>query len=413
MKRLFQKLLQRLPDYLGIGSVAGALVALIIICNGCGGGGGGVTKAPNKSPQVSASVSPGTTVQVGQIVTFDASASTDAETASASLKFRYDLDGNGWDGASSTTRMVTTTYPTAKDYSVRIAVSDEEGAVSEATMTITAVACMSDLACNDNNSNTIDTCTVAKACDNRVSRAIEVNVNTDPNMGNVSVDKASVTVKDASGATVLNGTTDASGRVMTGNLGAGDYTVTAVKLGTSVPHFTAPTAKVVTVASTGSATASFIVTPEYAITLGAINVNDFAESFNGGTYNLSCQGYSVTQTAATATTIFVDMPYAVGCTATVTNPESTIPGMVTDVVSSVPVTVTADNSFTVTAAKPFCIIDANCPIPIGMTTPVCLDAGKSNASCGAYKRAGTKSCPSQYGATVEDKGNSCVYRRAK
>jgi PKD repeat protein len=74
--------------------------------------------------------------QVGQTVTFDASASTDSDGTIA--KYEWDLDGDGtYETDTGTTPTVTKAYQTPGDVSVKLRVTDNAGGSGTATKTVT------------------------------------------------------------------------------------------------------------------------------------------------------------------------------------------------------------------------------------------------------------------------------------
>lgn len=329
---------------------------------GCGGG-SGATAPVNTAPTARLSAS-SNSVQAGQQVTFDASGSTDSETSSANLQVRWDYDNDGvFDTSSSTVKTAGTNFNTAGVKVIRVAISDEGGLSSEATTTIsvslcssnascndnnaltldvcanpglvtatcsnTAYACNVDNDCNDSNSNTIDTCTaggtLAAVCTNVVSRAIQIDGTAiNPNAGNAAVNNANVVVKDGSGATVFSGSTNTSGQALTGNLGAGTYTVTFTEAAGSVPHFVNPTAISLTVSATGAATATFNVTPEYNRCVNVVKQSD-NQAVLGANVSITTATNTYAQTVdATGKACFTDVPLG-DYTATVANRHNTTP----------------------------------------------------------------------------------------
>ncbi len=86
-------------------------------------------------PEASLSATPNP-VQTGQQVTFDGSASSDAE--GLITKYEWDLDGNGsFETNTGTSPTVTQSYATARTLDVRLRVSDEAGNRTTALRTVT------------------------------------------------------------------------------------------------------------------------------------------------------------------------------------------------------------------------------------------------------------------------------------
>lgn len=160
------KRLQKIVDYSGMGTVILLLMLAMIgmpLLSGCGGGGGGGGSVVNTAPTAHIAVVPSGPLAIGQTFSLDASDSTDAETASAALKVRWDWQNDGvWDTASSTLKnpVVLGGFSTAGQHTIRLAVSDAGGLTNETTIIITvfSVACATDIACNDNDPSTIDAC---------------------------------------------------------------------------------------------------------------------------------------------------------------------------------------------------------------------------------------------------------------
>jgi PKD repeat protein len=91
--------------------------------------------AGGSPPEASLSISPNP-AQTGQQVSFDGSASSDAEGPIA--KYEWDLDGNGtFETDSGTNPTVTQSYPTARTLDVRLRVSDEAGNKTTTLRTVT------------------------------------------------------------------------------------------------------------------------------------------------------------------------------------------------------------------------------------------------------------------------------------
>ncbi len=75
------------------------------------------------------------------VFSFDASGSSDAEDALASLEVRWDWESDGsWDTGYSTTKTLTHTFTTAGNYTVTLEVRDTEGATAQATKDIYVAA---------------------------------------------------------------------------------------------------------------------------------------------------------------------------------------------------------------------------------------------------------------------------------
>ncbi|MBC7251926.1 MAG: hypothetical protein H5T62_16810, partial [Anaerolineae bacterium] len=94
----------------------------------------------NTQPQAAFSVLPtvGTTSTVFQ---FDASASSDYETPSASLEVRWDWENDGgWDTEYSTTKEITYTYGVSNTYTIAMEVRDGQGLTDITTRTVTVQA---------------------------------------------------------------------------------------------------------------------------------------------------------------------------------------------------------------------------------------------------------------------------------
>jgi PKD repeat protein len=83
------------------------------------------------APTASFTVSP-TEPEVGETVTFDASASTDSDGSIAS--YEWDVDGDGTTDATGQTN--TTSYDAAGDYDVTLTVTDDEGATGTSSQTV-------------------------------------------------------------------------------------------------------------------------------------------------------------------------------------------------------------------------------------------------------------------------------------
>jgi PKD repeat protein len=88
----------------------------------------------NAVPKASFSIAPDPAV-TGQAVTFDASGSTDTDGSIAN--YRWDLDGNGsFETDTGTVASVTGSYPAAVTVTVRLRVTDDRGATSDASGTL-------------------------------------------------------------------------------------------------------------------------------------------------------------------------------------------------------------------------------------------------------------------------------------
>jgi PKD repeat protein len=93
------------------------------------------TSPPNQAPSASFTVSPNP-APTGQTVTFNGSASSDSDGAIANYK--WDLDGNGtFETDTGTTATVTGSYPNAGTVSVKLRVTDNDGAMVETTRSLT------------------------------------------------------------------------------------------------------------------------------------------------------------------------------------------------------------------------------------------------------------------------------------
>ncbi len=92
---------------------------------------GGNSQAP--VPSFTAAPNP---AQAGQLVNFDASASTDPD--GAITKYEWDLDGNGsFETDTGTTASASTTFASAGSYDVKLRTTDNSGNSSQTTRTVT------------------------------------------------------------------------------------------------------------------------------------------------------------------------------------------------------------------------------------------------------------------------------------
>ncbi len=98
-----------------------------------------VAGTPNEPPEVAITYSPGTP-RINQPVTFDASTSFDPD--GRIVKYEWDFNGDGVFDQTTTEPVVTHTYSTSGSKSVTVRATDDEGATSRSTLTIT----VSDLA---------------------------------------------------------------------------------------------------------------------------------------------------------------------------------------------------------------------------------------------------------------------------
>jgi hypothetical protein len=88
-------------------------------------------------PVAAFSVSPASPKR-GAELSFDASATTDDATPSASIQVRWDFDGDGaWDSSFSTTKTATWSYATLGTYTAKLEAKDGSGLVGAATRSIT------------------------------------------------------------------------------------------------------------------------------------------------------------------------------------------------------------------------------------------------------------------------------------
>ena len=348
------------------------LIALSIA--GCGGNGGGSASAPTPNPVYACTLANAATVcNDGNALTIDGCSNPSTEQAACThtpigCNSAADCD----DGDALT-----------------IEACANPGTASSACAWV-AIACNTDGDCDDANSNTIDSCsnggTVSSACANVVNRTMWVQVTAiNPTTGNVPVSGASVEVLNPNGATTYAGVTDANGVVEITGRSAGTHVVSISQNPGSVPHFVQPSSQNLVIDATGSATATFNVTPAYSVTVGAYNVNLLTEIFDGASYHLTCgnNNYAAVGSAMNPV-VFADVPYATGCTASSDNLAGTSPKMASDTPASQSVDVTGNQIVILTAAKPECVQDTDCPIPMGTTTPVCLDPGTSYSSCAAF-----------------------------
>jgi PKD repeat protein len=96
----------------------------------------------NTPPAAAVEAKP-TTITAGQAVTLDGSGSSDDRQAPEQLTYAWDTDGNGSDDASG--QVVTHTYTNAGQYTVRLRVTDADGASDTATAVVTVKAAPPDL----------------------------------------------------------------------------------------------------------------------------------------------------------------------------------------------------------------------------------------------------------------------------
>jgi len=186
-----------------------------------------------------------------------------------------------------------------------------------------------------------------------------------------------------SGAVLATTTTTFDGSYSFANVSTGTVSLRVSETSGVSRHFIGVTTQ--SYGITATATIAIPVSAAYQLTASAVNANLNEEHFVGGNYQLVCPGKAtIDQLALNGSTTFVDVPEAVGCTLTVTNPGMTTPKMATDVPATQTFDMTQDQSIVLQSIKPTCVIDADCPIPLGMTTPVCLDAGTSASSCAAF-----------------------------
>ncbi len=90
------------------------------------------------SPPVAAVSSDLSSAGTGQLVTFDASGSSDPETAHALLQYRWDWTGDGvWDTAWSSSPEATHSFDLPGEYDVAVEVSDGIGLADSASVTVT------------------------------------------------------------------------------------------------------------------------------------------------------------------------------------------------------------------------------------------------------------------------------------
>jgi hypothetical protein len=95
----------------------------------------GVVGPPqNQAPKASFSITPDPAV-TGQVVTFDASGSSDPDGSIAN--YRWDLDGNGsFETDTGAAPAVTSSYPAAATLTVMLRVTDDRGATGDASATL-------------------------------------------------------------------------------------------------------------------------------------------------------------------------------------------------------------------------------------------------------------------------------------
>jgi YD repeat-containing protein len=117
---------------------------------------------PNQPPSASLAVSPNPAL-VGQSVTFDASASSDAD--GSITNYKWDLDGNGsFETDTGSSQTASRSYASAGDVAVKLRVTDDAGATADATRTLTVnapdpppstdpvIAAAGDIACDPGSS---------------------------------------------------------------------------------------------------------------------------------------------------------------------------------------------------------------------------------------------------------------------
>jgi hypothetical protein len=142
------------------GSIAGASIAFAI------------ETAANPSPPTARFTASPVVIRAGQSVSFDASASSDYETASALLQVSWDFLGQAtaaqppgaapW-SAWSTTKTASNTYASAGTFYPRLAVRDGAGAVGYATVRVVVLAAADPL-CVVNTAADVDDGASACAC---------------------------------------------------------------------------------------------------------------------------------------------------------------------------------------------------------------------------------------------------------
>jgi plastocyanin len=111
--------------------------------------------APNRSPPTAELTATPAVALVGAPVTFDASASSDYQTATADLEVAWDLEGaasgappaTGWSTWATAPKTVSHVFTAPGTYSVRVAVRDADGDLGFASATVVVRASSADRLC--------------------------------------------------------------------------------------------------------------------------------------------------------------------------------------------------------------------------------------------------------------------------